>query len=181
MSKWRLINGEELYDIQRDPGQTNDVAGANENVVQSLRASYEEWWVSLKPAMEKTVHVQIGSDAEERTRLTAHDWLTASTPWHQNMIRSGQPKNGPWAVEVAANGRYEIVVSRWPEFTKLPMEAKSIDLLIQGQQLTLELEKDATSARFEVDLKKGETQLKTVLDSDDGKKRGAYYAYIRKI
>lgn len=180
--QWRLINGAELYDIQKDPGQEKDVAAENAAVVEQLRGSYDQWWKSLQPAIKRTVYVQIGSEAEPRTRLTAHDWLTSgATPWHQNSIRAGAPRSGPWAVEVASEGKYEIVVSRWPEFTNRSMEASSVRLTIQGQEKTVSLDSEDSSARFELELKKGKTMLQTHLQSSDGKKRGAYYAYVKKI
>ena len=180
--KWRLINGKELYDIKTDGGQKTDLAAQHPEVVTQLRAAYDEWWASLQPAIERTVYVQVGSAAEQRTRLTAHDWLIAgATPWNQNAIQAGPPRNGPWAIEVANGGEYEIIVSRWPDFTNLPMDAKSVRLTIQGQEQTVTLTPGATSARFEVKLDPGQTMLQTYMESNDGKKRGAYYAYVRKI
>ena len=32
--RWRLVNGEELYDIQTDPGQKTDVASDHPDIVQ---------------------------------------------------------------------------------------------------------------------------------------------------
>jgi arylsulfatase A-like enzyme len=180
--RWRLVNGEELFDISTDPGQRMNVAADHADKVAELRAAYDGWWESLKPAMARTVYVQIGSDAEPRTRLTGHDWLIdGSTPWNQRMIRAGQPTNGPWAVEVAKDGKYEIVVSRWPEFTKLPMDATNVRLSIQDQEQSKKVASTDTTARFEIDLKQGQTMLQTYLDSKDGKKRGAYFAYVRRL
>jgi len=45
--RWRLINGKELYDIQADPAQGSDVAGANQKVVKELRRFYEKLWTDL--------------------------------------------------------------------------------------------------------------------------------------
>lgn len=180
--RWRLINGQELYDMTTDPEQRNDVADEHTETVNDLRAAYDNWWASLEPAMERTVHVQIGSPAEPRTRLTAHDWLIdGATPWNQGMIRSGAPKNGPWAIEVARGGKYEIIVSRWPEFTKLPIDATRVRLSIQDQEQSVDVKPTDATARFEVDLKQGRTMLQTFLSSTDGKKRGAYFAYIRRL
>ena len=39
--RWRLINGRELYDMDGDPGQGNDVSGQNAEVVSRLRTRYE--------------------------------------------------------------------------------------------------------------------------------------------
>ena len=180
--QWRLVNGEQLFDIRQDPQQSQNVATELPEVVGKLRQAYEGWWKSLEPSMERTVHIQIGSDAEPRTRLTAHDWLVqGSTPWHQNMVKSGAMKNGPWAIEVLEPGEYEIVISRWPEHLERPIEAKHARLTIQGQELEERLDPMQSTARFRVKLQPGKTQLQTYLTGPDDRVRGAYYAYVRQL
>ncbi|MBM99819.1 MAG: N-acetylgalactosamine 6-sulfate sulfatase [Planctomycetaceae bacterium] len=180
--QWRLVNGEQLFDMRQDPQQSQNVAIEHPEVVGKLRQAYEGWWKSLEPSMERTVHIQIGSDAEPRTRLTAHDWLVqGSTPWHQNMVKSGAMKNGPWAIEVLESGEYEIVISRWPEHLERPIEAKHARLTIQGQELEEMLDPMQSSTRFRVKLQPGKTQLQTYLTGPDDRVRGAYYAYVRQL
>ncbi|MCP4194251.1 MAG: arylsulfatase [Planctomycetaceae bacterium] len=180
--RWRLVNGKELYDLRLDPRQMRDLAGTHPEVVKELRSTYDSWWDSLQPAMEQTVHVQIGSEHEPRTRLTAHDWLIDSgTPWHQNMVKSGMMKNGPWAVEVLQPGDYEVVISRWADHLQRPIEAKHARLTIQGQELEQELDPNASVATFRVSLQPGKTKLKTFLTLPNDKVRGAYYAYVRRL
>ncbi len=180
--QWRLVNGEQLFDMRQDPQQSQNVAIEHPEVVGKLRQAYEGWWKSLEPSMERTVHIQIGSDAEPRTRLTAHDWLVqGSTPWHQNMVKSGAMKNGPWAIEVLEPGEYEIVISRWPEHLERPIEAKHARLTIQGQELEEMLDPMQSSTRFRVKLQPGKTQLETYLTGPDDRVRGAYYAYVRQL
>ena len=179
--QWRLINGEELYDIRKDPGQETDLASENKDVVQQLRKAYEGWWQKLEEPMKKTVHMTIGSKYEPRVRLTAHDWLrNGGTPWNQGMIRRGPVQNGPWALAVAESGKYEIVVSRWPEHIHRSMKATSAKITIQGNEVTKQIKADDTSVAFEVNLQKSDsTRLKTFLTIEDGE-RGAYYAYIKR-
>ena len=49
--RWRLVNNKELYDISKDPGETNDVAAQHPEVVDQLRRSYDQWWESALPLM----------------------------------------------------------------------------------------------------------------------------------
>ena len=49
--RWRLVNNKELYDISKDPGETNDVAAQHPEVVDQLRKSYDKWWASTLPLM----------------------------------------------------------------------------------------------------------------------------------
>ena len=86
-SRWRPVNGTELYDIKRDPGQENDVARAQPDVVARLRASYERWWANLEPA------IYLGHEVQNPARLTSHDWIaTDSTPWNQSLVRKALDK-----------------------------------------------------------------------------------------
>jgi len=49
--RWRLINGEELYDMKHDAGQTTDVAAKHPGVVAQLRAAYDAWWADISPSL----------------------------------------------------------------------------------------------------------------------------------
>ncbi|MDQ8207541.1 arylsulfatase [Coraliomargarita sp. SDUM461003] len=49
--RWRLVNNKELYDIEADPFQQNDVAQSYPEVVQQLSQSYDKWWASVQPYM----------------------------------------------------------------------------------------------------------------------------------
>ncbi|MDP7289067.1 MAG: arylsulfatase, partial [Phycisphaerae bacterium] len=69
--RWRLVNGRELYDMPKDPGQKTDVADANRDVVKKLRAVYDKWWISVSEKFGEFVPIVIGSDKENPTRLTA--------------------------------------------------------------------------------------------------------------
>ncbi len=180
--RWRLVNGKELYDVRQDPGQKDDVAAKHPHAVEQLRAGYESWWSDLLPAMSRTVHMTIGSEHEPRTRLTAHDWLRdGSTPWNQGAIRRGEWTNGPWALDVAEAGEYEIAISRWPEHTEKPLEATEARITIQDNDLSKPVDAEDHQALFRVRLQPGKTRLQTYLTNSEGKQRGAYYAYIRRV
>ena len=108
-SRWRLVNGAELYDIKRDPGQENDVAAAQPDVVARLKAFYESWWAELEPTFRQEPAIYLGHDGENPARLTSHDWIaTGSTPWNQSLVRKAlnQPSaTGYWNVRVVESRR----------------------------------------------------------------------------
>ena len=42
--RWRLVFGEELYDIKADPGQQHDVSAQFPQVKAQLRQAHEDFW-----------------------------------------------------------------------------------------------------------------------------------------
>ena len=121
--RWRLVNGNELYDIEKDPGQKRNLANENTKQVEKMRTFYENWWAELEPTFAETTELHIGHKHHPVVSLTSHDWIQeGKTPWNQGHIRSkyplGQNKGakhlGHWALRVLNAGKYQIEVSRWP-------------------------------------------------------------------
>jgi len=48
-SRFTLVNNQELYDLQSDPGETMNVIDEHPEVVATLRADYERWWQDVQP------------------------------------------------------------------------------------------------------------------------------------
>ncbi len=73
--RWRLIKreSEELYDIQKDPGQRFDIAAQNPEVVKALHQKYEEWWEDISQNFDKYDEIFVGSKMENPTVLYSHD------------------------------------------------------------------------------------------------------------
>ena len=49
--KWRLVGKSELYNIDKDPGEQNNVASENPQVVQQMLEAYDKWWDEVRPLM----------------------------------------------------------------------------------------------------------------------------------
>ncbi len=208
-SKWRLIDGKELYDIKSDPGQKFDVALAYPAEVRRLREFYEGWWEELKPSFEQSTAIYLGHPEDNPARLTCHDWITTkSTPWNQAHIRKGidAPGNtGFWNVKIVKAGKYEIRLRRWPEesnaqinsamkpgppvagasaFRETPgrqFTLNSATVEIADQSLKTEFAADAVEAVITAELPAGTTKLTAKFHGADGSSVGAYYAYIKLI
>ena len=114
--RWRLINGKELYDIQADPGQKENVAKQFPEIIKKLRADYEACWADISPVFKIDTRIIIGNKAENPSFLTSHDWLTfdGTTPWNQDQIRLGIQGIGHWALKAEQAGAYRISLRRWP-------------------------------------------------------------------
>lgn len=204
-SRWRLINGAELYDMQSDPGQTRDVAAAFPAEVRQLRAFYQTWWEELEPSFRKDVCLYLGHPAENPVRLTCHDWIADdSTPWNQAAIRKGADApglTGFWNVQVHRAGKYRIRLRRWPAEVDQPINAPlaagnpvpgtkayretpgkafrftEASLEIAGLKKTVPVTNQDVEAVFEVELPAGKTRLTAGFQGPDGA-AGAYYAYV---
>ncbi|MHC4680832.1 MAG: arylsulfatase [Planctomycetota bacterium] len=189
--RWRLINGNELYDIKADPVQKNDVAGANPGVVEELRQSYERWWADLSRGFDEYCEIVIGSDKQNPTRLMSHDWHSPKPAWSQGAVRSGSKANGFWAVEIERDGTYEFELRRWARELDAPINgaipggkaisATSARLKVADADLSMPVPKDAHAVTFRAKLKAGKTRLQTWFTEDNGASRGAYYVYAKRL
>ena len=193
--QWRLVNGKELYDINKDPGQQNDIAADHADVVKQLRADYEKWWASLEPTFGDAVRFDLGG-AENPTTLMSHDWYMQAgegdSAWHHSYVKRNELRNGRFMVNIKKAGRYRITPMRWPEYVDKPSgcvkavfdftfnnpdPAVPAAMSNGGQQI------DPTKAvsPFKFTLPAGPATLKTTLTRQDGKTFGAYYVKIEYL
>ncbi len=207
-SRWRLINGRELYDIKVDPGQQSDVALQNSQVVERLTNFYDSWWADLLPSFSEDTAIYLGHPRDNPARLTSHDWITTgSTPWNQAHIRralNGDKNTGFWNVKVFEAGDYEVRLRRWPEESgaaidaALPpgadvpgvkafrtaagkrIEAVSARLNIGEISMAADVAPGAQEVIFNVRLEPGKMRMAALFSTRDGEDFGAYYAYVRK-
>jgi hypothetical protein len=186
--RWRLVNGKELYDMPADAGQEHDVAAEHPEVVEKLRAYYDQWWESVSKRHGEYCRTVLGADEENPTTLTCHDWHEVFPPWDQSHVRKGMKANGFWAVEVAKDGQYEIELRRWPkEAGEKPInegpgvKATTARLTIGDVDRTQPVAEGVVGVTFRVELKAGPARLQTWLADDEGNSRGAYYAYVRRV
>jgi len=195
----------ELYDIKIDPGQRHNLADKHPEIVNKLLQAYENWWKDISKRSDEYCRIIIGSEKENPTILTCHDWHGGRNeiPWNQRQIRQGFVANGFWAVEAARDGEYEFALRRWPiELDKgigegnparegvsgvenLPeekiLDIKGARLKIGDVDVKKSVPKDAKEAVFQVKLKKGKTRLQTWFTDAKSENRGAYYVYIKRL
>jgi len=196
--RWRLVNGEELYDILADPGQRNDVAAEHPDVVAELRTHYEKWWDFVSATFDQDCPIIIGSEQDPTPVLTGHDWHGDQCPWNQGLIRQGLDCNGYWIIEAAASGEYVFELRRWPreedraitegiegEITDWYHGGNALDLRtarirIGGQEREAPIPAGAKGVEFTFTLEAGVTRMQTYLEGPEGLSIGAYYVYVRR-
>lgn len=120
--KWRLIDGRELYDIDKDREQRHDIASAHPELVEKLRSDYEEWWNKVSVAFDEPIPLSIGSLP---TVFTSHDVInrSANTAFSQQRIRQGHLCQGHYEVHIEEDGDYRFELRRWPRSIDLPINA----------------------------------------------------------
>ena len=139
--QWRLINGEQLFEIKKDPGQEKDVAADYPQQVKKMKDFYDGWWAELEPTFLETTEIYLGAQEAPRVTLTCHDWIGGTPPWNQHMVRAAmgyRPKNSGkkkqtggdsseeasgsfWAVKVLKSGEYNFELRRWPTEANKPL------------------------------------------------------------
>jgi len=198
-SRWRLINGVELYDILADPEQRNDIAKDHPDVVQELRKHYEGWWELVSASFDDDCPIVLGSEYEKESRLTSHDWHGEQCAWNQGQIRQGLDCNGYWIVEIDKDGDYEFELRRWPKEEDKAMtdgipgkitdwyhggnalDLKTARIKIGDREQTGAIDPEAKGVKFTFSLKSGITRLQTYLSNEDGLSIGAYYVYVKRV
>ena len=51
-SRYTLVNNQELYDLQADPGEATNVIAEHPDVVATLRSAYDAWWQDVLPRLD---------------------------------------------------------------------------------------------------------------------------------
>lgn len=202
--KWRLINGEELYDIKSDPGQKVDIADQYPEIVKELRESHEDWWEEVYPRLQEYAPISLGNEAENPVCLCAMD-VMGDVAWSQAMIVMAQKSTGKWKVEVEKDGLYRISFRRWPEELSLPIDnvidRETADSIAPYQNVSeirkiepetaivkvgdFKQEKEVKPGEEEVvfkgQLTTGVTDLEAWFIDGNGERCGAYYVYVEYL
>eukprot|EP00752_Nemacystus_decipiens_P015117 g13469.t1 len=182
--RWRLVNsgGQELYDIQVDPAQRNNLADQHPEVVAELRALYEPFWEKVQPRL-KPVSIDLGNPAQNPTELCSQDWRLdkGNPPWNFGSIKKLPRVTGPWVVKVVEAGRYRITLRQFPEVAGRAVVAERAKVQIAGKTMEQPVEPGSKGVVFELDLPAGETELLTYLYNEAGEAGGAYFTEIELL
>jgi arylsulfatase A-like enzyme len=109
---------EELYDVSVDPGEENNLAGAETATVERLRGLYDTWFRDVSGAhgfAPVAIPVRV---AAQPLRLTRQDWrVFGADGWDAETAAR-------WVVRVEDPGEYEVEVG----FDRAPEESGSVFL-----------------------------------------------------
>ena len=166
----KLIDGKELYDMEADPGEKQDIAGQNPAVVARLRAGYEAWLRDVSSDRNFVPpRIYIGTAHENPVVFTRQD---ARVP-----ADTKDPTPPWWEVDVKRAAKYDVTVTIDP--AECEGEAH-FDL--GGATLQAALGKGAGECRFAgVTLREGPGQLRAFAKCGTAKARAARFVEIRRV
>jgi arylsulfatase/arylsulfatase A len=118
--KWKLVNPSgfgrekpagapawELYDVSKDPGESNNLAASQADVVKQLTRRYDAWLQDVsatRPDNYAPPRIVIGTSHENPSVLTRQDWRhITGRPWAPD-------SNGFWLLEAPGAGTYDVNV-----------------------------------------------------------------------
>ena len=200
---WRLVKGNELYNLSEDPGQENNIADKHPERVIAMNTFYDSWWESV---IKETKYSTIDLGVDDIDVITCHDARTIDylPPWHQKMIREGKPmKPAPFFVNFVGDDTYTFKLTRWPMESGLSLGAgiddeisatettdprnkgnamkfKKAFIKIGDQEASVDVDNSKQSADFELTLKKGKTELLAWFEMENGEETNAFYINVEK-
>ena len=201
---WRLVNGDELYDISKDPGQETNLADQYPNRVTEMNAFYDQWWDDV---ISETQYSNIHIGVNDIETLTCHDAHTIGyyPPWNQQAIRLGKPMEpAPFSVKFTQGGTYQFRLCRWPEESGLALGDEALDVVeptpywngsMKGNSMQFDkaflkvgdqtgettVDNEAESATISMYIPPGETELTAYFTMKDGVECNAFYVYVEKL
>jgi hypothetical protein len=48
---FKFTEGWQLYDLSKDPGQNENIAAGNKQIMDEMKAAYDKWWDEARPLM----------------------------------------------------------------------------------------------------------------------------------
>lgn len=205
---WRLVNGTELYNMDEDLGQTNNVIDQHPEVASRLAQGYERWWQSFvdEGVNQRYAYIKAGTPYENPVRICSHDLLTAELghAWHQYGAVRATQASGRWKVDIVNSGSYKISLRRFPvesgleinaefpaaeqpvELASAMPESRQVDfreafLYIAGFKKTLEIGAGDEEVTFNLELPGGKFDMEARLIDTEGRVYPSYFVYIEKL
>jgi arylsulfatase A-like enzyme len=205
---WRLVNGNELYDVTKDRAQEINVIDQHPEVTARLTQGYEKWWQSFMDdnVDEKYAYIKVGSPYENPTKISAHDLIVVrySPAWHQNGAIRGVQSGGCWKIEFVEGGEYAISLRRFPRESDLainatfPAQEEKIELgrtapasvksdftgaslYVANVDKNVKIEEGQEEVTFKVKIPAGKYDMEAQLIDEANRVHPAYYVYIEKL
>jgi arylsulfatase A-like enzyme len=167
--RWKLVNGAELYDMIADPGEKQDLAAQQPDVVQQLRSDYERWFADVGSTRGYgPVRAHVGSDRQNPVTFSRQEWRGEEN-W------SSEQSAGYWEINVERSGDYSATVDFAPVQTRATLHIR-----VGGAESALPLEPGALSAKMEgLRPVQGDTRLECWVETKS-EKQGARFVTLTR-
>lgn len=201
--KWRLVGPDELYDIQKDSSQKNNLVEKYPDIVNTMRLHYDNWYEEAKPRFDQPRFIKLGNEKSQSMELFASDWVGGYCDNPPGLVAAN--KTGFWHLIVEEDGEYEFELRRWPDELNLPISAgiegsrinahekftgeevgkrpiHFAEIEIEDFEKNKTVQSFDTQMTFRTNLKQGKTKLKTLfLNKDREELCSAMYVKVRKL
>ena len=100
--RYKLVNGVELYDMELDPGEANNITAGHPDIVSRMRHDYEAWFRDVAGTRSFAIpRIRVGTPHENPVHLSLQD-----RRWPDHFYRHGH-----WKIDVRRAGAYEITLA----------------------------------------------------------------------
>jgi arylsulfatase A-like enzyme len=172
-SRYKLVNGVELYDLQADPAEQTNIAAGNPEVVAKLRAEYEAWFRDVASTRNfEPPRIWLGDPHENPVLLSRQDWRGPEAGWDAKSI-------GHWEVDVRKPGRYEVEFL----FATAAVASEQIRAGLGSVKQTVALQAGSKSVKVQfIGVAQGAGRVEAVIENAVlGTRRGVQYAEVRRV
>jgi arylsulfatase A-like enzyme len=168
--QYKLVDGKELYDLERDPREQHDISDEQPGVVEKLRQQYEAWFADVTGTRGfDPPLIKLGTPHENPLILSCNDWRR--DPDSKQFL-------GHWKVFVSHAGNYR--------FTLLPFEEHQppaeIHLRIRELERSESLKPGKTEYVFEsLELSQGPAIVEAWVSEKDKPKKGTRMITVERV
>ncbi len=168
--RYKLVNGNELYDLLDDAGEQLNIAKGNDSIVSQMRSGYEDWLLDVTQTHGNVPpRIFLGTPYENPAMLTRQDWRGPRAGWREDSL-------GHWEVKIVEGGAYRIQC-----LFRAREETAQVSLRLSDVMLSRSAAAGETSCLFDsVPLQAGDTRLETWL-SVAGATVGMDYVEVTKL
>ncbi len=207
---WRLINGDQLYDLSTDRGQRVNIADKHPEVVKELKAEYKSWWAKTSARADSYQYIPLINPHYPIVKLNCHDLhdeQNRQNVWNFDFLHTTmKPAPGWWCVSLDKATKFTLDAFRWspeanlplgggapegryiPNGTRYPAGAAIDDMVsvvvrLDGEQIAKVTDIDLTkpSATIpSVKIPAGEHNLQVLFADKDGVEYSAWYVTVQK-
>ncbi len=156
----------ELYDLEKDPGEKQNIAPSHPQVVAAMRQDYERWFRDVTVGLDQPVRMHLGAKAANPVVLTPQDLRGPRAylaPWNYERAkaywRSEPDGYGYWEVELVRAGRYQFVTRLGTSESPQPLQAGEATLAVGSQKESQAIAAGATTVTWNLRLRPGPARL----------------------